>query len=169
MDQRPDEARISRRAVLAAGGVGVVAGACLASPVDARGARRPEAVRAAEAFYRTLQAGDLDAFASLWRRDAVWHQPITADGTPGRLVGRDTIVEMLRGALQLFDRLSFEWEIHALHGSPQALAIWSLEHRFVAGGSYVNRGMALFRVRGERIAEFTEHFDTVAWQAAFGR
>ena len=169
MDHRRDEPRVSRRAVLAASGTGVVGCACLAPALDARAAQRREAVRAAEAFYRTLQAGDLDAFASLWRRDAVWHQPITADGTPGRLVGRDAIVEMLRGALGLFDRLSFEWEIHALHQSPQALAIWSLDHHFVGGGSYVNRGMALFRVRGERIAEFTEHFDTAAWQAAFGR
>jgi ketosteroid isomerase-like protein len=167
MSDRGD--RVSRRAVLAAAGGSALAGAMA---VDARaagdGGQRGRSLRVADAFYRTLQASDLDAFGALWADDAVWWAPITAQGGPGETVGRDAIVAMLRGALTLFTSLHFDWDLEPMLDPHQVLANWSLEHDFAAGGSYVNRGVALFHVRGGRIVRFAEHFDTIAWEAAFG-
>jgi ketosteroid isomerase-like protein len=74
---------------------------------------------------------------------------------------------MLEDALALFVSLQFTWSLESLLDPHRTLAHWTLEHRFVAGGSYVNQGVAIFDVRHGRIAEFTEHFDTAAWLNAF--
>jgi ketosteroid isomerase-like protein len=167
MSDRGD--RVSRRAVLAAAGGAALAGGVVVDAGAANGGgQRGRSLRVADGFYRTLLARDLDAFGALWAHDAVWRSPITADGGPGETVGREAIVAMLRGALAVFTSLTFEWDLDPMLDPHRVLADWSLEHEFAAGGSYVNRGFALFEVGGGQIVRFTEHFDTIAWEAAFG-
>jgi ketosteroid isomerase-like protein len=158
--------RMSRRSVLATGG----AAAALAAGgwVDPAGARG-RAVRVADAFYRALQAKDLDALAALWARDAVWRAPITAGGGPGKTVGREAIVEFLRGAFEVFGDVRFAWRLERMLDPSRALATWTLDNELVAGGRYRNQGVAIFAVRRGLIVEFEEHFDTAAWLATFGR
>jgi ketosteroid isomerase-like protein len=115
-----------------------------------------------------LQAKDLDSFAALWSRDAIWRAPITPEGGPGKVVGRDAIVSMLRDAFAIFGDVHFEWRLEAMRDSRDALATWSLDNELVDGGRYVNRGLAVIRLRRGLIREFEEHFDTIAWQATFG-
>jgi ketosteroid isomerase-like protein len=160
--------RISRRTVLAAAAGGSTV--AVLGDANVAGARHRDrrSVRVADAFYRALQAKDIDAFAALWTDDAVWWAPITVEGGPGEIVGRDAIMANLRGAFEVFGDVQFTWEVEPLLDPRHALATWTLDIELLTGGRYINRGVAIFRLRGERIAHFAEHFDTIAWQAAFG-
>lgn len=159
--------RVSRRNVLAAAGGSAVAVLGGANAAGA-GHRDRRSVRVANAFYEALQAKDIDAYAALWTSDAVWWAPITAEGGPGEIVGRDAIVANLRGAFEVFGDVQFTWEVEPLLDPRHALATWTLDIELLPGGRYLNRGVAIFRLRGDRIARFAEHFDTVAWQEVFG-
>jgi ketosteroid isomerase-like protein len=161
--------RMSRRSVLTTGGAAVALAA--GGWVDVAGARSiggRRAVRVADAFYRALQAKDLEAFAALWARDAVWRAPITPEGGPGKTVGREAIVELLRGAFEVFGDVRFTWRLERMRDPRRALANWRLDNELVAGGRYRNQGVAIFTVRRGRIVEFEEHFDTAAWLETFG-
>ena len=165
--------QISRRSMLTTGGTAAAALAAgrWVDPGPAAATSRisgGRAVRVADAFYRALQAKDLEAFAALWAPDAVWRAPITADGGPGVTVGRDAIVELLRGAFEIFGEVRFTWRLERMLDPSRVLAFWTLDNELVAGGRYRNQGVAIFTVRRDLIVEFEEHFDTAAWLATFG-
>ncbi|WP_405791512.1 nuclear transport factor 2 family protein [Streptomyces sp. NBC_01506] len=124
-------------------------------------------LRVVDDFYRALQAKDLDAWGELWTADAVYRVPVTPDGVRGEFAGRETIVAALRGFFALFGRVRFTWDAEPGGDPRRVLATWTLEVELLAGGVYRNRGVALFRLEGERIAEFTEYADTAAFLGVF--
>ncbi|MGX1915725.1 nuclear transport factor 2 family protein [Streptomyces phaeochromogenes] len=129
--------------------------------------QRRRGVRVAHDFYRALQAKDMDAFAELWTQDAVYRVPVTPDGVPGEFVGRNTIVAGLRGFFALFGEVRLTWDAEPMGDPRQVLATWTLEVELLAGGTYRNRGVSVFRLEGGRIAEFTEYVDTAAFLGLF--
>ncbi|MFG1711127.1 nuclear transport factor 2 family protein [Nonomuraea sp. M3C6] len=130
--------------------------------------QRNRSIRVAQAFYEALEAKDIDRFATLWTKDAVYRVPATADGSPGQLVGRDAIVSGIGEFFKLFGDTQFEWKIEPMLDPRRVIATWSLDIDLVAGGTYRNRGVAIIQVSGDRIAEFTEYFDTHAFLQTFG-
>ncbi|MFD0853040.1 nuclear transport factor 2 family protein, partial [Actinomadura adrarensis] len=130
--------------------------------------QRRRSLRVADAFYRALEAKDVDAFAALWTHDAVYRVPVTAEGVPGQTVGRDAIVANIRGFFELFGEAQFTWDLEPMLDPRRVMAIWSMDVELLAGGRYINRGVAIFHLRGERIADFSEYYDTAAFLDAFG-
>ncbi len=129
--------------------------------------QRRRGVRVVGDFYRALQAKDIDAFGRLWTADAVYRIPVTPDGVPGEFAGRDTIVAGLGQFFGFFGETRLTWDAEPMGDPNKTLATWTLEIDMLAGGTYRNRGVALFRLEGERIAEFTEHVDTAAFLGIF--
>ncbi|GAB3768839.1 nuclear transport factor 2 family protein [Microlunatus parietis] len=159
---------LPRRAALGMVGGATIAGAAgLARPTDAVATGRQDRTRIVHAFYRALQAKDIDAFAELWTEDAVYRVPVDPAGKPGALVGREAIVSGLRGFFALFGKTQFTWEVEPLRDPNQVMATWSLDIELLAGGRYRNRGVAIFRFRRNRIVEFVEYFDTAAFLGVF--
>jgi ketosteroid isomerase-like protein len=165
---------ISRREILAATGAAatgalIVAGA---QPAQAHGFgpqhQRQRSIRTVHTFYRALQNKDIDTFATLWTADAVYRVPVTPEGVPGATHGRDAIVAGLRGFFALFGTVRFTWRVEPMQDPARVLAFWSLDIDLVAGGKYVNRGVSIFQLRGDRIADFDEYFDTGAFLDTFG-
>ncbi|WP_053666628.1 nuclear transport factor 2 family protein [Streptomyces sp. MMG1121] len=118
-------------------------------------------------FYRALQAKDIDAFERLWTADAVYRVPVTPEGVPGAFTGRAAIVAGLRQFFALFGETRVTWDTEPMGDPHKMLATWSLETELLAGGTYRNRGVSIFRLEGERIAEFTEYVDTAAFLRIF--
>ncbi|MFE1442317.1 nuclear transport factor 2 family protein [Streptomyces sp. NPDC058739] len=124
----------------------------------------PQVVRE---FYRALQAKDADAFEELWTADAVYRVPVTPAGVPGEFAGRDAIVAALRGFFALFGDTRVAWHAEPMGDPAKVLATWTLEIELLSGGTYRNRGVSVFRLAGDRIAEFTEYVDTAAFLGIF--
>ena len=161
---------LSRRGLLAVAG-GTALAAVPAVEAGATGNNNwlhRRSVRVAHAFYRALQAKDIEAFAKLWTADAVYRVPVTATGEPGQMIGREVIVAGLDGFFALFGEVQFEWEVEPLADPSRAMAIWSLDIELVASGTYRNSGVAIFQLRGDRISDFSEYFDTAAFLRVFG-
>ncbi|GLW08090.1 hypothetical protein Misp01_32200 [Microtetraspora sp. NBRC 13810] len=131
-------------------------------------AQRARSLRTVDAFYRALQAKDIDRFATLWTRDAVYRVPVTPQGVPGATVGRDAIVSGIGDFFRLFGETRFTWRAEPMLDPRRVMATWTLDIELVAGGTYRNRGVAIFHMDGDRIADFTEYFDTAAFLKAFG-
>jgi ketosteroid isomerase-like protein len=162
---------LSRRAVLA--GTGAATGALLtvSAPERAHGSgperRRQRNIHTVNAFYQALQSKDIDTFATLWTVDAVYRVPVTPEGVPGATVGRDAIVAGLREFFALFATVRFTWTVEPMLDPTRMLAFWALDIDLVAGGKYLNRGVSIFQMRGDRIADFDEYFDTRAFLDTF--
>jgi ketosteroid isomerase-like protein len=127
------------------------------------GHQRARSLRTVEAFYRALQAKDIDRFAGLWTKDAVYRVPVTAEGVPGQIEGRDAIVSGIGDFFELFGETRFTWKAEPMLDSRRVMATWTLDIELVAGGTYRNRGVAIFQMDGDRIADFSEYFDTAAF------
>ncbi|MEU1408707.1 nuclear transport factor 2 family protein [Streptomyces sp. NPDC005728] len=125
------------------------------------------ALRVAHDFYHALQAKDIDAFADLWTADAVYRVPVTPDGVPGEFAGRDIIVGALGQFFALFGDTRITWDAEVMADPRQVLATWTLEIELLTGGTYRNRGASVFRLEGDRIAEYTEYVDTAAFLGIF--
>jgi ketosteroid isomerase-like protein len=138
---------------------------------DQRAATAPDdvAVDVVHAFYRSLQAKDIEAFAALWTPDAVYRVPVTPEGAPGQTVGRDAIVSSLREFFALFCDTRFTWQPEPMSDPQRAMATWTLDIQLRTGGTYQNRGVAIFQLKDGKISDFTEYFDTAAFLNAFGR
>jgi ketosteroid isomerase-like protein len=139
-----------------------------ASSATASSATGGDQTTVAHQFYKALQAKDIDAFAKLWTRDAVYRVPVTADGVPGQMTGRDEIVSALREFFQLFGETRFTWQVEPLRDRDRLMATWTLDIQLVSGVRYQNRGVAIFQLERGRIADFSEYFDTAAFLAVFG-
>ncbi|MEU3794760.1 nuclear transport factor 2 family protein [Streptomyces fructofermentans] len=131
------------------------------------GTQHRPGVDVAHDFYRALQAKDIDAFGRLWTEDAVYRVPVTPDGVPGEFVGREAVVAGLGGFFSLFGEVRCTWEVQPMGDPCQVLSQWTLEVDLLSGGTYRNRGASVFRLEGERIAEFTEYVDTAAFLGVF--
>lgn len=138
------------------------------STVPASSATAADQTRVAHQFYKALQAKDIDAFAKLWTRDAVYRVPVTADGVPGQMTGRDEIVSALREFFQLFGETRFTWQVEPMRDRDRLMATWTLDIQLVSGVRYRNRGVAIFQLERGRISDFSEYFDTAAFLAVFG-
>jgi ketosteroid isomerase-like protein len=159
--------RFSRLAAAAMTAAVLVSG----TPAAAQGpavTRHGTGVRVANEFYEALEAKDIERFARLWTEDAVYRVPVTPEGVPGVLVGRDAIVAGLNEFFQLFGDTDFTWTIEPMRDPNKVLATWSLDIELVAGGRYLNEGAAIFQLERGRIADFTEYFDTAGYLEIFG-
>lgn len=139
-----------------------------AGPARAHHEGQRPAERVADEFYRALEAKDIDRFARLWAEDAVYRVPVTPEGVPGALVGRDAIVSGLAEFFRLFGDTDFTWELEPMRDPDKVHAVWSLDIDLVAGGRYVNNGAAVLELERGRIVEFTEWFDTAGYLEVFG-
>jgi ketosteroid isomerase-like protein len=148
--------------------VGVTVAGVLVAGAPAQATKSGNAERVAHEFYRALEAQDIDRFARLWTEDAVYRVPMTPDGVPGQLEGRDAIVSGLDGFFDLFGATDFTWHVEPMADRDKVFATWSLDIELVAGGRYQNQGAAVFELHRGRIVEFTEWFDTAAYLATFG-
>ncbi|MEX1656934.1 nuclear transport factor 2 family protein [Streptomyces pseudovenezuelae] len=124
-------------------------------------------LRVAHDFYRALQAKDIDALAGLWTTDAVYRVPATPDAVPGEFAGRDVILAALGQFFTLFGDTRVTWDVEPMADPRRVLATWVLEIELLTGGTYRNRGASIFRLEGDRIAEYTEYVDTAAFLALF--
>jgi ketosteroid isomerase-like protein len=160
------------------GGAPVPAGSGARHPdgMDPDGA--PPAVATALAMWPALAAGDIDAFAALFRADATWW----TDTGPDRALGRphrtgDIAHSPFHGVVAMTDKLA-AMRGRLADGAYASAAVTVTPHRFLAddtlvaieatgdaalanGGRYENRYLWVVDVRDDGIAQVREYCDTL--------
>lgn len=133
-----------------------------------RGARATnrEVVRA---FFQRLEAFDIEGFASLFAEGGQQIMPFSPEGFPKRLDGREAVFNQYKGMPQNFTRMRFpDLAIHDLADPARFFVTYRGEIGLRAGGEYNNTYAGLFVIRDGKITEFTEYFDPITLQKAFG-
>lgn len=118
---------------------------------------------AIRAFYDAFSAGDFDTMAAMMHPECVLEFPGSSFG--GRVEGRDNIMALFRGVQAGFGgslRFHHRYAMHQPQTSAgdQIAAHWYTTGRTAAGGAYMNRGAAWFRLESGLIREFLDFFDT---------
>ncbi|MFB3906906.1 MAG: nuclear transport factor 2 family protein [Candidatus Eisenbacteria bacterium] len=111
-------------------------------------------------FYDDLMAGRADRIAERLDEHVILEFPGRRFG--GRYAGRRAVLVFLKQNQRLFrGGLRFDVEWAAVAGD-RAVAQWSNEGTTRAGEAYRNRGVTVFRFRGESIVEIQDYLDTEA-------
>ena len=119
-------------------------------------------------FFAALEALDVDRAVSLFADDAVQTMPFAPAGFPDRLEGRDAIARQYGGLPAAYRSMRFVVNLYPMEDASMVVAEYQGAIELTAGGRYDNRYCGIFRVRDDRIASFTEYFDPVVLQRAFG-
>ena len=129
--------------------------------------RTEDAIRA---FYDAFSASDFDAMGAMLHPACVLEFPGSSFG--GRVEGRETTLELFRGVQAGFGgslRFHHCYAMHQPHASAGDLIAehWYTTGRTVAGGAYLNRGVAWLRLEEGLVRDFLDFFDTEIVAAFF--
>lgn len=133
-----------------------------------RTAAREASLATVERFFSTLEAMDVDAFLELWAPDGVQEMPFAPEGFPERLEGREAIATQYGGLPTAYGAMRFERTLRPLADPEYVLVQYRGRIELNGGGRYDNDYCGLFRVVDDRIVRFTEYFDPVVLNEAFG-
>lgn len=126
--------------------------------------------RVVRAFFERLEAFDIEGFAALFAEDGTQVMPFSPPGFPRALAGRAAIFNQYRGMPQNFTSMKFpDLVIHDMLDPSRFLVTYRGEIRLRAGGAYDNTYAGIFEIRDGHIAAFTEYFDPILLQQAFGK
>jgi ketosteroid isomerase-like protein len=128
--------------------------------------RNREVVRA---FFSRLEAFDIESFAGLFATDGVQIMPFSPEGFPSRLEGRAAIYNQYRSMPQSFASMKFP-DLQILDAADPSTFVVTYrgEIELRRGGRYDNTYLGVFVIRDGHIATFTEYFNPIVLQRAFG-
>lgn len=128
--------------------------------------RNREVVRA---FFGRLEAFDLEGFAALFATDGVQIMPFSPEGFPSRLDGRAAIFNQYRSMPQNFASMKFP-DLQILDAADPSTFVVTYRGQIELrrGGRYDNTYLGVFVIRDGHIATFTEYFNPIVLQRAFG-
>ena len=123
-----------------------------------------------EAFFAALEAKDLDRFLAVWADTGRQVMPFAPAGFPQELVGKAAISQQYGSLPENYVSMQFPRTIHD-GANP--------EHFFVeyrgeivvkaTGKPYNNTYIGVFQVQNGQIVQFTEYFNPIVLNEAFGQ
>jgi ketosteroid isomerase-like protein len=168
-------AQAQQRAAAATGAGGAEGGARAASGATAGASSGAASARernraTVRAFFATLEAlGSGEQVAALFAEDGRQVMPFAPEGFPKRLDGRAAIARQYGGLPAAYASMRFPGlVVRDLADPDEFLATYRGDIALKAGGKYDNVYAGHFVVRDGRIVEFTEYFDPIVLQRAFG-
>lgn len=125
--------------------------------------------RVVEMFFDRLEAFDIEGFSKLFAPDGRQVMPYSPAGFPSRLEGRQAIYNQCAGMPENFRSMRFvDRTIRETSEPGQFVATWRGEIELASGGRYDNTYIGLFQVRDGKLVQFTEYFNPIVLQQAFG-
>lgn len=134
----------------------------MTEPEPTVGAENRAAV-AATAFLDALALSDADAIAEMWTRDAVLEFPFAPEGFPRQVAGAAAIEKYFRDALEAVTPIAYPNRVVTPLADPDVCVI-EFDSQLTVGDDPTvrqNSYITIVRVRGDRIAHFKEHYDSV--------
>jgi ketosteroid isomerase-like protein len=68
----------------------------------------------------------------------------------------------------IFEETQFTWSVEPMLDPRRVFAVWTLDILLTDGRRYQNEGASVFQLRRDRIADFTDFFDTAAFLRIVG-
>jgi ketosteroid isomerase-like protein len=123
-------------------------------------ARRALNLETVEAYFRLQREKNLNAWFELWAPDGVFVIPYAPAGFPDRIEGRARLEPLYRQLFESYGELRFhDLEIRPMLDPDTFLATWITDVDLLAGGTYVNKLIAIFQLRDGKIVRYDEYFD----------
>ena len=133
--------------------------------------QRQQTKQAVIDFLTSLEAKDMDKFASVWAEDAVQDMPFSPDGFPKRVEGKANLIKHyaawpeISGKANFTDNLVF----YPMQDSTMIFAEWRGNVEIIPTGRiYKQRYGGLFHVVDGKIELFREYYDPIVFKYAFG-
>lgn len=124
---------------------------------------------AVERFFERLEAMDIKGFIEVWDERGVQEMPFAPEGFPKRVDGREAIFNQYKGLPENYTGMIFPRTIRATD-DPQ---IFFVEYKGIINVKatdkpYNNDYVGKFEVVNGKIVRFTEYFNPIILQQAFG-
>jgi len=122
-----------------------------------------------EAFFARLEAMDIGGFVGLWDENGVQAMPFSPEGFPKELRGRAAIRKQYESLPQNYSSMTFTRRIHPTV-NPEIFVVEYKGRIDVkqTGKPYDNTYVGVFRVKQGKVFRFTEYFNPIILQEAFG-
>jgi uncharacterized protein len=120
-----------------------------------------------EAYFALQAKMDLDPWFALWHPDGVFNIPYAPEGFPDRIEGLARLEPIYRQLFAGYSALRYrDLRIEPLLDPTRFVATWTTEADRVAGGTYVNRLIALFFFDEDgKLVRYDEYFDPRAFDS----
>jgi uncharacterized protein len=122
-------------------------------------------------YVDAINAWDFDALRALADENIVFELPYAPDGFPGRIEGRDNVLDFQRAVTDLVDAENLsELRLETYHSDPgQIVAEYRSDMVLKPMNTpYRNRYVGRFTVRNGKITYFAEFFDPIRLVVAMG-
>lgn len=131
-----------------------------ASNESAIAARRADNLKIVHAYFRLQAEKNLDAWFDLWSPGGVFVIPYAPKGFPERIEGRSALEPLYRELFEGYGELRYhDLEIHPMADPDMFVATWVTDVDLKSGGIYVNKLVAIFRLRDSKVIRYDEYFD----------
>lgn len=133
--------------------------------------QRQQTEQAVRTFLTSLEAKDMEAFASVWAEDAVQDMPYAPEGFPRRVESRDNLIQHYEAWPEVSGEANFTDELvfYPMADPTMVFAEWhGVVEIIPTGRIYDQRYGGLFRVVNGKIVLFREYFNPIVFVEAFG-
>jgi len=125
-------------------------------------------LQAVEKFFSSLEHLDISSFLTIWNRDGKQVMPLSPDGFPKELNGKDAINNQYKGLPQNFSSMRFPRKVYPTENANKVIVQYAGEIPLKAGGRYDNNYVGVFEIKEGKVDRFTEYFDPFILAKAFG-
>lgn len=128
-----------------------------------------ENAEAVERFFSALERLDIPSFMNVWADGARQLMPLSPEGFPRELNGKDAIFNQYKGLPENYSSMRFPRRVFATDDPHKVIAQYHGIIPLKDGGEYNNNYVGVFEIRGGKVERFTEYFDPFILAAAFGQ
>ncbi|HEU4471366.1 MAG TPA: nuclear transport factor 2 family protein [Flavisolibacter sp.] len=125
-------------------------------------------LQAVENFFSSLEKLDIPSFLHVWNEDGKQLMPLSPEGFPKELDGKEAVYNQYKGLPQNFLSMSFPRKVFATESPDKLIVQYAGSIPLKAGGRYDNNYVGIFEIKNGRIDRFTEYFDPFILARAFG-
>ncbi|MGL5836394.1 MAG: nuclear transport factor 2 family protein [Waterburya sp.] len=133
--------------------------------------QRQQTKQAVIDFLTSLEAKNMEKFASVWAENAVQDMPFSPDGFPKRVEGKANLIKHYAAWPETSGEANFTNELvfYPMQDSTMVFAEWRGDVDIIpTGRNYNQRYGGLFHVINGKIELFREYYDPIVFKDAFG-
>lgn len=122
-----------------------------------------------ENFFTALEKLDIQSFMKVWAEGGGQNMPLSPEGFPKELNGKDAIFNQYKGLPENYTSMSFPRKVFATDNPNKVIVQYAGTIPLKTGGEYNNNYVGIFEIKNDKVEKFTEYFDPFILENAFGK